>query len=179
MQDITLTGSIFAHTWWVLSIMHIFHLCSWWRSHTHHWDPSRSVITGRTCAGESNSSLFMAVALRLWHKKADFTPVKFGYCQSLERVEDPGHRWRMMTHWTYSAGTSLAFVEQSLWPETLKWGLLWVRGWVRALAGAPESLTNFAAISQVWKLRCKNRSWNPVISVLLIAIPHARNSAEY
>lgn len=64
-------------------------------------------------------------------------------------------------------------------PETLKWGLLWVWGWVRALAGAPESPTNFAAISQVWKLRCKNRSWNPVISVLLIAIPHARHSAEY
>lgn len=42
---------------------------------------------------------------------------------------------------------------------------------VRALAGASEMPPNSAAISQVWKLRCKNRqSLNPVISPLLIAI---------
>ena len=100
-----------------------------------------------------------------------------------EVCRGPGHL-KMMAYPTYSAGTSLAFAEQSLWlsslPQTLKLGLLWMRGWVRALAGASESPPNSAAISQVWKLRCKIRqSLNPVISVLLIAIPHARHSAEY
>lgn len=51
---------------------------------------------------------------------------------------------------------------------------------MKALAGASEIPPNSAAISQVWKLRCKNRwSLNPVISVLLIVIPHASHSDEY
>lgn len=51
---------------------------------------------------------------------------------------------------------------------------------MRALAGASESPPHSVAISQVRKLRCKNRqSLNPVVSVLLIAIPHAWHSAEY